>query len=114
MIYLTPFLFVQELDESLFPVVSKDQLKTRFSVIKKAFLESEKARQAAQVTEAVDAVKQYFEANPESKVLIKSFPGFCSKAVSAAIVQIKSSGKNAMLLSTEGDKVSYIGVLNKV
>lgn len=95
-------------------MVSKDQLKNRFAVIKKASFDAEKARQAAQITEAVDEIKKYIESNPESRLIIKSLPGLGNKAVTAVVNHVKSAGLNGLFIYADGDKVSYVGVLSKV
>jgi alanyl-tRNA synthetase len=105
----------KELDVAYIPVVSKNQLKERFTEIKKTFDDADKARKAKEVKEAVDLIKSIYEQNPEQKVLVKVLPTGNTKALAQAITHVKGmSNTSALLFAIDGEKVSHQCVVSKV
>lgn len=96
----------KELDECVMPIISRTDLKTQFNAIKKDFIDADKARKAEEVKEAVELVKQHFEANPSDQIYVKILPTSSSKALSQAILSIKGmQEKTAFLFAKEDGKV---------
>ncbi|KAF7721005.1 Alanine--tRNA ligase [Apophysomyces ossiformis] len=95
----------KELDELSISIVSKTEIRNRFTKIKKAFDEADKARKAQQVNEATETVKKYFAEHPEANYLIKTLDvGNNSKALNGAITYVKSNLKDKALYVFSTDK----------
>ncbi|KAI8390200.1 alanyl-tRNA synthetase [Blakeslea trispora] len=95
----------KELDAAVISSVDKAAFRDRFSQIKKAFDNAEKARKAEQVKEASEAVKKYFEQNPEAPFFIAELPmGNNTKALGGAITYAKTNLKDKAVYVFSGDK----------
>jgi alanyl-tRNA synthetase len=81
----------KELDTLMVSAVDKARLRELFNEIKRQFTEAEKARKAAEVNLAVDAVKAALEKDPNTTVLVQRLDvGSNTKAILAAIQHVKS------------------------
>lgn len=97
----------KELDAAVISSVSKAAFRDRFAAIKKAFDNAEKARKAEQVKEASEAVKKYFEENPDATFFVAELPvGNNSKALGGAINYAKSNLKDKAVYVMSADSVS--------
>ncbi|OBZ91910.1 Alanine--tRNA ligase [Choanephora cucurbitarum] len=95
----------KELDAAVISSVDKAAFRDRFAQIKKAFDNAEKARKAEQVKEASEAVKKYFEQNPEAPFFIAELPmGNNTKALGGAITYAKTNLKDKAVYVFSGDK----------
>jgi alanyl-tRNA synthetase len=105
----------KDIDSAYIPYLAKNDLRNSFAIIKKQFDDAEKHRKALEMKIAVEKVKKHFENNPDSKYLIAivSETGN-SKALSAAIVHVKSLDKAALFLSLEGDNINIQATVPKV
>lgn len=109
----------KELDGLFISVVRKSVFRDRFNVIKKNFDDADKAAKAQQVKDAVDAVKLYFEQNPDAPFMVQMLDvGNNAKAITGAITHVKTNHKDkaAIFLSVDKAKglVSHHCVVPKV
>ncbi|KAI8647202.1 alanyl-tRNA synthetase [Parasitella parasitica] len=97
----------KELDAVVISAVTKAKLRERFATIKKAFDNAEKIRKAEQIKEASDAVKNYFDANPNAQYLVTELAvGGNSKALGGAINYAKTNLKDKAIYVLSSDEVS--------
>lgn len=97
----------KELDAVVISAVAKAAFRERFAQIKKAFDNAEKVRKAEQIKEASDAVKKYFEENPDAQYYVTELPvGNNSKALGGAINYVKANLKDKAVYVLSGDKAS--------
>ncbi|RKP10011.1 alanyl-tRNA synthetase [Thamnocephalis sphaerospora] len=81
----------KELDTLVISAAEKARLRDIFGEIKRQFTEAEKARKAAEITLAVEAVKAAVEKAPDAEVLVQRLEvGNNAKAVLAAVQHVKS------------------------
>jgi alanyl-tRNA synthetase len=109
-----------ELDNAILPQVAKHQLRDKFTLIKKDFVDQDKARKAKEGKEAVDFIKLYFDENKD----VRFYVGVISEtgnanALSQAVAHLKtlkgSSAKAALFFAVDRDtnKISYQSVVPK-
>ncbi|KAI9304873.1 alanyl-tRNA synthetase [Cunninghamella echinulata] len=97
----------RDLDSLSVSVVAKAQFRDRYAKSMKAFNELEKVRQKEQAKEVTDAVKNYFEQNPEAKFFVYSANvGNNNKALLSGITYAKSSLKDKALYLLSGDSTT--------
>ncbi|KAI8078258.1 alanyl-tRNA synthetase [Gilbertella persicaria] len=97
----------KELDAAVISSVAKAAFRDRFAQIKKTFDNAEKARKAEQIKEASEAVKKYFEENPEASYFIAELPvGNNTKALGGAINYAKTNLKDKAVYVFSSDKES--------
>ncbi|CAO3626101.1 unnamed protein product [Cunninghamella blakesleeana] len=97
----------RELDSLSVSVVSKADFRERYGKSIKAFNELEKVKQKEQVKEVTDAVKNYFEQNPDAKYLVLSANvGNNSKALLGGITYAKSNLKDKAIYLLSSDVAS--------
>ncbi|KAJ3193439.1 Alanine--tRNA ligase [Irineochytrium annulatum] len=105
----------KEIDEGVFPVVSKANFRLQRDALKKAFDDEDKARKLKEANEAVERVKAYFESHPQAAYVVMDLNvGSNGKAVSSAIAHIKTLSKSALLVSMDAGagKISYSAVVS--
>lgn len=106
----------RDLLEASIPIVAKGKLLDEFNAIKKAFNDKEKVRKTAEMKEAVEIVKKYFDENPEAGFMVGKLPfENNNKALAKAIEHIKSINKAGLLISLDSanGKVSHQCVVPK-
>ncbi|KAM3583534.1 Alanine--tRNA ligase [Umbelopsis sp. WA50703] len=87
-------LVAKELDTLPISAVNKADFRTQFEKIKKAHMDAEKVRSAAQQKEMIDSLDKYFEENPNAQFIIKNVNvGGNNKAIGAAINHVKANHK---------------------
>jgi alanyl-tRNA synthetase len=87
-----------ELEQALLPFLDKARMKLEFAALKKQFIASEKVRLAKETKEVVDQVKLFFTENPDKKVLVRNVGAASGKALSQALIHVKSLKDCAALL----------------
>jgi alanyl-tRNA synthetase len=88
----------------------KAELRNQFEKIKKAHVEAEKVRSAAQQKEIIESLDKYFEENPSAGFIVKNIDvGSNNKAIGAAINHIKFNHKekSVYLLSVANGRVMH-------
>lgn len=92
--------FSVELARMDMSVVRKDELKTRFAKVRKELDTRLKARAAADVKAAQEAVTQFFAENPEAPVYIAKLPvGVNAKALQSGVAAAKKLNKPVYLFA---------------
>ncbi|RKP26288.1 alanyl-tRNA synthetase, cytoplasmic [Syncephalis pseudoplumigaleata] len=92
----------KELDVLAVSAIAKASLRGIFNEIKREFTEAEKTRKAAEIGQAVDAVKAYIEQSPDASVIVQRLHvGNNTKAVLAAIQHVKTANKAAYFFSVD-------------
>ncbi|KAI9284112.1 alanyl-tRNA synthetase [Umbelopsis sp. AD052] len=100
----------KELDTLPISAVNKAELRNQFEKIKKAHVEAEKVRSAAQQKEIIESLDKYFEENPSAGFIVKNIDvGSNNKAIGAAINHIKFNHKekSVYLLSVANGRVMH-------
>ncbi|WFD36395.1 alanine--tRNA ligase [Malassezia cuniculi] len=83
-------------------VVRKDELKTRFAAVRKALDTQLKARSAAEVKSAQEAVTTFFAENKDAPVLVRALDiSANSKAMQAGIQAARKIGRPVFLFAQE-------------
>lgn len=106
----------KELDTLPISAVNKAELRTQFEKIKRAHMEAEKLRSAAQQKEIIDTLDKYFEENPTAPFIIKSIDvGSNSKAIGAAInhIKINHKEKSVYLFTVANGRVMHQCLVTK-
>lgn len=94
--------FSVELARMDISVVRKDELKARFTKIRKALDTRLKARAAADVKVAQEAVQTYFNENPDARVYIAQLDtGANSKALQSGVAVARKLNKSVYLFARE-------------
>ncbi|KAI9278638.1 alanyl-tRNA synthetase [Phascolomyces articulosus] len=108
----------KDLDALPISTVTKAEFRDRFNKVKKAFVEANKVLMNQQNKEALGAVKDYFEANPDAKYLVKVLDvGNNGKALAGVITYAKTSLKDKAVYVLSGDegtgRVSHNCIVSK-
>jgi alanyl-tRNA synthetase len=106
----------KELDTLPISAVNKADLRNQFEKIKKAHMEAEKVRSAAQQKEVIDSLDKYFEENPSAQFIIKNIEvGGNNKAVGAAInhIKINHKEKSVYLFTVASGRVMHQCLVTK-
>ena len=83
-------------------VVRKDELKARFTMVRKALDTQLKARSAAEVKAAQEAVSKFFEENADAPVLVRALDiSANSKAMQSGIQAARKAGRPTFLFAQE-------------
>ncbi|KAI8051536.1 tRNA synthetases class II (A)-domain-containing protein [Syncephalis plumigaleata] len=89
---------------ALVSAVSKAALRNTFNEIKQEFVEAEKTRKAAEISQAVETVKAFIEKSPDASVIVQRLEvGNNTKAVLAAIQHVKTVNKAAYFFSVDAE-----------
>ncbi|KAF8530504.1 tRNA synthetases class II (A)-domain-containing protein [Hysterangium stoloniferum] len=108
--------FTLELNQADISVLCKAQLRERFTKVRKAFDDENKAREKAANKIATDALTEYFKENPNASCYIKLLDvGGNTKVLQAVAAHAKTLGKPVYTFSvdTEENKVIHVNFLPK-
>lgn len=94
-----------EMNNLSISVISKAQFKDRFSKIHKAMMDELKAKTKAELKMAVDAVKDFFAKNRDSKTMIARLPISANgKAIGDALKHVQNQEKDKTVYLIAGDE----------
>jgi alanyl-tRNA synthetase len=93
-----------ELGQADISLITKNQLRDRLAVIRKAFDKEIKDREAAANKAALEEIQKYFQENPNDEIYIASVPvNGNAKALSGIVLAGKKLGKNVYVISGDED-----------
>ena len=94
-----------DLNNLYISVVAKAEFKDRFSKIHKQMMDELKAKTKAELKQAVDAVKEFFEKNKDAKTMIARLPISANgKAIGDALKNVQNLEKDKSVYLIAGDE----------
>ncbi|KAK8162731.1 tRNA synthetases class II (A)-domain-containing protein [Phyllosticta citrichinensis] len=94
------------LNELTIPLLEKEKFRRRVAAVAKGILDEQKKASKAENQKVLDAVKNYFAANKESKFCVQrlDYNQHTSKAITEAIKYVSSKEKNKSVYLVAGDE----------